>query len=331
MLKGRVESTRLDSRVLKGNRLGDPYVREVLVYLPPTHDEGGRYPTIMILPGFAANHRSVLGYSPWQPNTIERFDEQVAAGDCRPAILVLPDCVTAFGGSQFLDSPATGNYQTYLAEEVLPHIDATFRTIPNRTSRAVIGKSSGGFGALRLGMDRPDVVSVVGSHAGDAAFEISSRAMFVSAAIAIEAAGGLAAFAERVAERGPRNSEFDATFVLAASMAYASRPGAFPYCDLPFDPRTAEIRPEIWEKWLANDPLTLVESRSEALSQLRLVWLDAGNRDEHGLCFAARLLADRLSEVGCPVSLEEYDGGHRGTSHRYEVSLPALLEVLEHD
>ncbi|HJL50142.1 MAG TPA: alpha/beta hydrolase-fold protein, partial [Polyangiaceae bacterium LLY-WYZ-15_(1-7)] len=244
MLHGRIVESRLESAVLKDNPLGDPHVRDVLVYLPPGYDEGdARYPTVTMLPGFAATHRSVLGFSPWKPNTVERFDAQIVAGECPPAILVLPDCMTRWGGSQFVDSAATGAYQTYLAEEVLPHVDATFRTIPKREARAVVGRSSGGFGALRLGLDRPDVVAVVGSHAGDAAFDVSMRPMLLPAAIAIAAAGGLEAFAERVVDGGPRGGmEFDGVFVLASSAAYAPEPAApAPHCALPMDLRTSEL------------------------------------------------------------------------------------------
>ncbi len=328
MLRGRIERTRIDSRLLQGNRLGDPHVREVFVYVPPV--EHRRLPIVLLLTGFASTHHSVLGFNPWKPNTVERFERQVLAGECPPAILVLPDCMTRWGGSQFLDSPATGPYQSYLAEEVIPHVDAHFPTIPEREARAVVGRSSGGFGALRLGMDRPELVAALGSHAGDAAFDVSMRPMLTRAAIAIDRAGGLAAFCERVVDGGPRDAfEFDAIFVLASSAAYAPQPeGPFPYCALPFDPRTAELDPAVWERWLAQDPLRLVPERGKALGQMSLVYLDAGNRDEHGLHFAARLLDDALRQVGANVDFEEFDGGHRGTSYRYETSLPRLIGAL---
>jgi enterochelin esterase family protein len=306
----------------------------MLVYLPPGYDEAGpRLPVVLVLPGFASNHRSIVGFDPWKPNTVEAFDAQIVAGAAEKALLVLPDCMTRWGGSQFLDSEATGAYQTYLAEEVIPHVDRTFRTIPDREGRAVVGKSSGGFGALRLGMDRPDLVSAVGSHAGDAAFEVTMRPMLTSAAIAIAKASGLRAFAERVVEGGPRGAmEFDAVFVLAASAAYAPEPTAEPpHCALPVDLATGEVIPEIWSRWLAHDPLALIDSRAEALSRMRAIYLDAGDVDEHGLQFAARALEARLAAHGIPVVRHEFEGGHRGTSHRYAISLPYLISALGKD
>ncbi|MEM9070475.1 MAG: alpha/beta hydrolase-fold protein [Myxococcota bacterium] len=331
MLQGRVVASRLESKLLVGNRLGDPHARDVLVYLPPGYDESTkRYPTVTLLTGYASTHQNVLGFSPWKPNTLEAFEAQVLKGDAAPAILVLPDCMTRWGGSQFVDSAATGPYQSYLADEVFPHVDANFRTIPKREARAVAGRSSGGFGALRLGMDRPDVVCALGSHAGDAAFDISMRPMLTRAAIAIDRAGGVEAFCERMDNGGPRGGfDFDAIFVLASSAAYAPEPETpVPHCVLPFDLRTAAIDDDAWGRWLAHDPLVRIPDHAGALTQMKQIFLDAGNRDEHGLHFAARLLYDALRDVGAPVHFEEFDGGHRGTSYRYEVSLPLLVDTL---
>lgn len=330
MLNGRLVESRFESRCLEGNVLGDPVVRDVIVYLPPGYDDTKRFPLVLMLPAFAATHRSALGFDPWKPNTVETLDAQITHGECPPIILALPDCMTRWGGSQYVDSTATGRYQTYLADEVIPHLDANFRTIPDREARGVVGRSSGGFGALRLAMDRPDVVSAVASHAGDAAFDVSMRPMLTRAAIAIDQAGGLRPFAERVATEGPKGPfDFDAVCVLASSAAYAPVDGPAPHCELPFDTRTATINAS-WERWLANDPLVRAASSADALRQMKGVFLDAGETDEHGLQFAARALADALSSAGAPVEHEEHPGGHRGTSWRYGVSLPKVARLLSH-
>lgn len=331
-MHGSIERKRLTSRCLVGNPLSDPHERDVYVYVPEAARAGQRFPVILLLPGYGSNHLSILSYSPWSKNTVERFDEQVARGESPPAILVLPDCMTRWGGSQFVDSRGTGRYQTYVADEVIPFVDQHFPTVPAREARAAAGRSSGGFGALRLALDRPDLVSAVASHAGDAAFEVSMRPMFTSAAIGLERAGGLAAFAQRLPDGGPRNTpEFDAAFVLAASAAYSPDPeGPFPHVALPFDPATAEPRASVFDLWHAEDPLTRMRApeATAALRGLSLLYLDAGQSDEHGLQFAARALAAAASQAGARVQLEEFPGGHRGTSHRYELSLPALARAL---
>ncbi|MGB5416415.1 MAG: alpha/beta hydrolase-fold protein, partial [Polyangiales bacterium] len=180
-----------------------------------------------------------------------------------------------------------------------------------------------------LGMDRPELLSVIGSHAGDAAFEVSMRPMLTSAAIAIDVAGGLDTFAREIPVAGPENAtQFDAIFVLAAAAAYSPDRAAFPFAQIPMNPATGELRDDVWATWLEQDPLERIDRSAEALRTMSLIYVDAGNRDEHGLHFAARALSDALSQRGLPVRYEEFDGGHRGTSWRYEISLPQIVEAL---
>lgn len=333
MLRGKVIALRHESTLLKDNALRDPHVREVLCYLPPGYEESdARYPVVMLLPGFAANHRSMLGYSLWKPNTVEIFDGLISRGACPPAILAMPDCMTCFGGSQFVDSAATGPYQSYLADEIFPFLDRELRTIPKREARAVAGRSSGGFGALRLGMDRPEIVSVLGTHAGDAAFDLSQRPMLTHAAVAIEQAGGWVSFAEKMRDQGPRGGhDFEGLLVLACAAAYAPEGDSFPFCKAPFAAQTAELDVPRWQRWLQHDPLERVGASEDALRQMSLIFIDAGNRDEHGLCFAARRLRDAFERVSAKVHYEEFDGGHRGTSYRYEDSFPVMIGALERE
>lgn len=332
MLRGRIELPRFESELLAGNLLGDPNERELLVYLPPSYDGRRRFPVVTILPPYAAGHRSLLNFKLWEPDLFERYEAQVAAGDALEAILISPDCLTRWGGSQFIDSAATGPYQSYLADEVVPFVDARYRTIATREGRAVVGRSSGGYGALRLASDRPDSFAAFASHAGDAAFEVSIRPTFTSAAIALERAGGLSAFAARAAREGPKESEFEAIMTIATAAAYAPEPTApFPHLALPFDPRTALPVPEVWSRFLAHDPLVRLARAPDAMTEAALILLDAGDRDEHGLHFAARLLYEALALRGANVVYEEFAGGHRGTAHRYAWSIPRLVAALERD
>jgi S-formylglutathione hydrolase FrmB len=332
MLRGTVERVRLRGAALEGNPLGDPVEREVLVYLPPGYAASSRrYPVVFVLTGYASTHESLLNFKAWEPNLAERYERLLAQG-CPEAILVLPDCFTRWGGSQFIDSASTGNYQRYLAEDVLGMVDARYRTLARRESRAIIGKSSGGFGALRMLMDRPELFAVVGSHAGDSAFELSVRPRFAEVAPVYERHGGVTGFLAHLAELGgaPRGQrEFLAIEMVAMAAAYAPlADGPLPRAAFPFDPYTAELLPEVWARWLAHDPVELVEARAVAVRSARLVFLDAGKSDEYGLQFGARMLAKRLMNSGATVHHEEFEGGHMGTGHRYDVSLPRILAAL---
>ncbi len=333
MLRGRIELPRFESRLLAKNLLGDPTEREVLVYLPPSYDQGGRFPLLMILAPYAAGHRSLTNYKLWEPDLFERYEALLARGEADEAILVAPDCMTRWGGSQLIDSTATGPYQSYIVDEVLPFVDARYRTIPAREARGVLGRSSGGFGALRLGLDRPEAFAAYASHAGDSAFEVSIRPSFTSVAITFDRAGGIAAFLQRFAERGPeRGGDFEAIMTIATAAAYAPDLDApFPHAALPFDIHTAMPIDPIWQRWLDHDPLVRLERDPRALTDAALVFLDAGDRDEHGLQFGARMMAARLKERGAPVIHEEFPGGHRGTAYRTDRSIPLVVSALARD
>lgn len=323
-LRGSLERHILESRLLADNPLGDPSNRDLLVYAPP-NTGNHRLPVVMVLAGYAGTNHSIARWDPFSPNTIERFDRLVTAGDCPPAFLVLPDACNRWGGSQFIDSAATGPYQQYLADEVMPFVDAHYPTLSNRHGRAIVGTSSGGFGALRMGLDRPEVFGAIGSIAGDCAFELSILPDLRHAAIAYERAGGVGAFLEAFAQDPGRHS-FTGMLIAAYAAAYAPDLDAPPLlARMPFALDTAETLEAEWARWLAHDPLQRVRREEGAFKDANLVWLDAGNRDEHGLHFGARMMANLLEERGRAVRHEEFDGTHRGTSFRYETVLPALV------
>ncbi len=331
-LRGRLETPILRSATLRGNVLSDPTEREVLVYLPPSYDETKprRFPVVLVLPAFGAGHRTLASFRLWDKNVFEIYEHLLQRAECVEAILVVPDAVNRWGGSQYLDSSATGAYQSYVVDEVVPFVDQLYRTVPTREARAIVGRSSGGFGALRIGIDRPEAFAAIGSHAGDALFETSLRPTFTTVATVLDREGGLGPFAERMRDAGPRgDADFEAIALLACAAAYApSTTLPFPHCELPFDPATALPVPHAWERFLEQDPVQLLERFPGALGRASLVYLDAGNKDEHGLHFGARRLASLLRDRGVPLLHEEFDGGHRNTTQRFASSLPRLLEVL---
>ncbi|HEX8636510.1 MAG TPA: alpha/beta hydrolase-fold protein, partial [Pyrinomonadaceae bacterium] len=168
--QGTVEIRRHESRILKGNPLGDALIRDVIVYLPPDYDENERYPAVYALTGFTGRGRMMLNDNAFTPNFAERMDKLIAEGVIKPMIAVLPDCFTRYGGSQYINSTATGNYEDYLIEEIVPFVDESFRTIADKNSRAVMGKSSGGYGALIMAMRHAETFGLACSTSGDCCF-----------------------------------------------------------------------------------------------------------------------------------------------------------------
>src|SRR3954468_3837891 len=137
--QGTVQTLRYTSKVLARNPLGDPTTRDVIVYLPPGYDGSDeRYPSVYCLTGFTGRGRMLLNDNAFTPNLAERMDRLIAAGTIRPMIVVMPDCFTHYGGSQYINSTATGRYEDYLTEEIVPFVDENFRTVTSRDSRAVM-------------------------------------------------------------------------------------------------------------------------------------------------------------------------------------------------
>src|SRR5438105_4325576 len=160
------------SQVLKGNPLGDPHVRKLAAWLPNEYQQTGRrFPVLYDLVGFTGSGLSHLGWKPFGDNVPERAARLMHEGKMGPAILVFPDCFTALGGNQYVNSSAIGDYADYLTRELVPFVDREFRTLASREHRGCFGKSSGGYGAIIHGMKYARTWGAVASHSGDAYFD----------------------------------------------------------------------------------------------------------------------------------------------------------------
>ncbi|MBM3463993.1 MAG: esterase [Armatimonadetes bacterium] len=334
-MQGRLVIDEIRSECLEGNLPGDPTTRQVPIYLPPSYDRdtGRQFAVIYTLAGYTGAGRSFLNYNCWSPTLPERVEALICDGRMPEVIVVMPDCMTAYGGGQYLNSSALGRYQDFLADEVVSHVDHAYRTIAHRDSRAVVGKSSGGYGALVLGMQRADRFGVVGCHAGDMYFEYCYLPDIPKAAAVISQHRGLVAFRNHfnLALR-KKGADFTAMSIVAMAAAYSPHPNAQPYgFDLPFDESSSEFREDVWLRWLAHDPVRMLERReaADALKSLRLLYLDVGTQDEYNLQLGARIFRDRLDRAGVAHVYEEFNDGHRDTGYRYDVSLPALARALE--
>jgi len=321
----------VESQALAGNPLGDPTARRVTVWLPPSYARAPqrRYPLILWLAGYAGTGEMMFSGTPWQPGLGERLDGLVASGKMGEVIVAAPDCFTRWGGAQYLDSPALGAYETHLTREVIPALDPRLRTQPSREARAIGGKSSGGFGALVLAMRHPQLFAAVASHAGDMYFELSMLPDLPVAARTLRRHGGVGAFlADFFAREKKSGDAFTTIMVLAMAAAYSPDANTRHGIRLPFDVETGEIDWEVWSRWKAWDPVEMAARHAEALRQMKLIFLDAGSRDEHKLDIGARIFARRLRALGVACEHQEFDDGHRSTSYRYDVSLPALAAAI---
>jgi S-formylglutathione hydrolase FrmB len=329
LLAGRIERPVFESSALTGNRVGDPHAREVPIYLPPGHDApGAQFPVLFMLCGFTGNGTGYLEQHPWWPGVVPLFDQAVQRGEVPPAILVLPNCFTLFGGSQYVNSSYLGSYEDYVADELVAFVDERCPTLPGR--RGVLGKSSGGFGALHLAMRHPETFPVAASLSGDCHFELCHAPHFLACLRGLVPHGGdPARFLEQFIARPDLSGHgHDVINTLAMAACYSPNPGSALGFDLPMDLRTGARVDAVWQRWLEFDPLYAAERYVENLRALELLHVECGVMDEYNLQFGLRALSDRLRELGVAHAHEEHPGTHRGIDHRYQALFPKLIAAL---
>jgi hypothetical protein len=330
---GRWEEHEFESDALRGNALGDPHVRPLYVWTPPSYDGDAsrRFPSVYVIQGMTGMARAWFNARPWE----ESFPEAVESL-APDAVVVLVDAFTAVGGSQFVDSPGTGRYHTYLCDEIVPWVDAHYRTLAAREHRGIQGKSSGGYGAMITPMLRPDLFGGLATHAGDALFEVCYQPEFAQAARALRDRydGSFERFWEDFRSGRPVLADAnDPVLVNSYAMAAAYSAREDGTVELPFDVETGELRRDVFDRWLRWDPVRRARDPDavEALRTMRAIWIDSGKSDEYFLDLGATAFRRVLAEIGVPddvVRFELFDGRHGGIAWRYPLSLAWLVERL---
>ncbi|MBV8245177.1 MAG: hypothetical protein JOZ38_04575 [Candidatus Eremiobacteraeota bacterium] len=333
-LQGDLRIDWIESPALENNPLGDPHVRPVAVYLPPEYDpqSSQRYPVLYCLHGYTGSVAALVSSRAWETNVVQWIDRLTVDRRIPPAILAIVDGFTRLGGSQYVDSAHNGDYATYVVRDVIGHIDRSYRTLAVEGSRAVFGKSSGGFGSLHLTMRHPGVFSAFASHSGDSYFRYAYVPSFAAAQrTLVKFEWNVEAFVshfERQHKRAPH--EFSTMEMLGYTAAYSPRGPLRFDLDLPFERATGELNEEVFDRWLSFDPVEVCGRYRKELERLRLRYLDCGRKDEYALDVGARLLASRLRGMGMDVHHEEFDDDHRNVGYRYGVSLPLLVHALDY-
>jgi hypothetical protein len=358
--QGRLLVLEHTSKRLEGNPLGDPHVRKLVAWLPPQYDEdrgrnrGRRFPVLYDLVGFTASGLSHVAWKAFSENVPERAARLVHERKIPPAILVFPDCFTALGGNQYINSSAIGPYADYLTQEIVPFIDRELRTLASRDHRGCFGKSSGGYGSIIHGMKYPGTWGAVADHSGDAYFDFVYGAEWPNALdeLAKHRARKLKGprydvrKLERGADRGyddgrvrrfldsvahkPKLSSGDSMTMMTLAMAasYDPDPRAPNGFRLPYNLETGERIEARWRAWQANDPINLVDRYKKNLKTLRGIYIDCGSRDQYHIHYGSRILSKRLAAARIEHVYEEFEDNHSDIDYRLDVSLPFLTRAL---
>jgi Putative esterase len=332
-LAGRLDRHTIDSQLLRDNPLGDPHERPLWVYVPPGYDDAAtRYPAVYVIQGYTGYLAMWANRTAYRQPFLETADAVFASGEAPGCIVVYVDAWTAYGGSQFVDSAGTGRYHSYLCDEVVPWVDAHYRTHPRPESRAISGKSSGGFGAMITPMLRPDLFGALATHAGDSLYELCYIPEFGKAVRYLrdfdsDISRWWDDFRSRIAFTNEADHVLD--MLLGCSACFSPDPDGTP--QLPFEPRTGVLIPERWQRWLDWDPVRMAERYADALRSLHAIWIDAGTKDEWFLDIGAEAFRAELQRLGVAddrIHFELFDGGHGAIEYRYPMALSWLAQRL---
>ena len=291
---GTVEMIRVHGKGLEGNLEGDSPDRQVAVYLPPSYQttRGRRYPVVYLLHGFTDSVDN-WWVKPHFVNVPKVIDRAMSAG-VKEMIVVMPDAFTRYQGSLYSDSVTTGDWEDYVAKELVAYIDAHYRTIANRAGRGLAGHSMGGYGTIRIGMKHPEIFSSI--------YLMSPCCMMV---------GTLRPNPKAEAIHDPAevaSADFDTKAAFASAAAWSPNPKNPPlFLDLPY--RDGELQPQIIAKWNANAPLAMIDQYIPNLRQFKAIAMDVGTKDRI-VGGTVATLDKVLNDYSIEHTYETYDGNH---------------------
>ena len=301
---GTVEKIAVHGKALEGNLEGDSPDRDVTVYLPPSYkaDESRRYPVVYLLHGYGGRENTFIDRLAKLPEIADRLDPVQGYSS---AIVVTPSAYTLHKGSMYSNSPTTGDWEKFIAEDLVAYMDSHYRTIANRMSRGLAGHSMGGYGALRIGMKRPDVFSsLYVMSACCLAANRNPRPDAIAAAEAIKT--------RAQAEEAAQAPGFGPSTTLASAAAWSPNPANPPlFLDLPM--KDKKVRADIVAKWVANAPIEMVSQYVPALNEYYSIAMDIGTKDT--LLATNQQLNETMTKLRIPHRYEEYDGDHTNKVH----------------
>lgn len=305
-------------RTLEGNPLGDPARRQVALFSPDGADKAAPLPIILYLPGWGGSSQDLIasGGSAWPGRVVDELNRKGVA-----LRIAVPDCRSRYGGSQYIDSTATGPYDTYLADEIIPFLEDRYgRPKSPRPAWIVAGHSSGGYGALMFANAHPALCRAVVALSPDSDFETTHRPLVEDPVIkAIRPEELAAAMAPRPQMHLPRNGLERLIMGLCANYTPSQgQPGRF---DWLYDEKH-NWRPLVWKRWLEHDPYVILKNRRDAFTPAQRIYLDGAEHDEFGANIGARKIFDLLKARGIPCSFIETPGNHSDRiSERLETGL----------
>jgi S-formylglutathione hydrolase FrmB len=297
VLKGQLERVKVHGKSLEGNLMGESAEPEVSIYLPPSYatDRARRYPVVYMLHGYTGTDLGYFGPSGRRAHVLA--ERTFTSGTAKEMILVMPNCMNAYGGCMYSNSVTAGDWEGYIAEDLVAYMDKNYRTIPSREARGLAGHSMGGYGTIRIGMKRPDVFSAI--------YALSSCCL--NEGTVRPPRGGGPSPAESIKSVEEARGNRGAQGTLARAAAWAPNPANPPlYLDLPT--KNGEVQPQVAVKWAANSPVAMLDQYAVNLKKYKAIALDVGLQDN--LITSNQVLVEGLKRYGIAHTFETYEGDH---------------------
>ncbi len=310
----------IKGRSLVGNALKDPVERQVLVL---ERDVKESTPALIGLAGFFGSSESFLNRS-YMGHDFLRVLNEMSSKKSKSFLIVLPETMTSFYGNQYINSSAVGNYEDFIVKDVVNFINRIY----GKRKLGIFGKSSGGFGSYNLASTHPEIFDGFVDVSGDSGFEYCYMHEFPTVISKLDTIGPekfLRYFKEKP---HPESSDFGVMNALAMAAFYSPNDRTRLGFDLPFNLKYHTLREDVWERWLALDPLRNLESRLDALSQQKVI-LQVGKRDEFFINVGMKGMSELMEKHKVRHEYKEYNEGHFGIEYLYEESLPSLIKALQ--
>lgn len=314
---GKIVTDTITSQSLKGNKLGDSETRNMTIYLPPSYDTSNKvYSVVYLLHGFGGDERSFVDEVS-EPLAVLLIDSAIEEGILKEIIIVMPNAKTKYGGSYYLNSELTGNYEDYISQELVEFIDSNYRTIKNINGRAIAGASMGGYGSMTLGMKHSDKFIAIASLSPPLSFDIIAEAMVPE--VIKENPNGM---------NGPGAGQFN-DYIYALSSALSPNLNNPPFfVDLPFEYPSGKIIEPVRQRWLKADPLTTLPEYVQGLKRMKGIYIDVGDDDLPGFTVAAKAFDHELTKFGVEHKFNIYQGGHADKAVERAIDSLAFLSAL---
>ncbi len=293
----------------------------------PKKQSSSKLPLLLFLCPWLTAGRQAFAWKPFRTSLADRLDNLIETQQIPPVAVAAIDLYTPFGGSQFVDSSYFGDHASIIVHDVLPDLSKKLDIANEVNKRFVFGRSSGGFGALRLLLDFPGVFGGGAIHAGDMAFETTLKPSLIDLCHGLQKCDyDVSKFITDTKDHPkPNGSKLHLMMLLGLSAFYSPNPKSKLGFDLPVDLKTGKCDQQVWSRWLKHDPVEYSLEKLSRLSKYNKLFIDCGSMDQYHLQLGARQLVDRLNQVGVPHVYEEFPDNHSSTDYRYDISLKYLL------